>query len=317
MREPWYPFYDVYSEVSDIHKFRIGRRATDTAYVGSGVVPGHVLNQFSMDERDGYLRVATTRGRVPQPDVESAISVLMQNANGDLARVGAIEHIAPTEDIRAVRFDGDRGYIVTFKKTDPLFVVDLANARDPKILGELKIPGFSTYLHRIDPTHLLSIGFDADDHGSFAYFNGLMLQLFDVTKPTEPTLLYKERIGTRGSSSAAATDHLAFNYVADQKQLAIPVTVCDGGGNGRFGHQTNFSGLFLYEVDPSRGFRRLGGVDHGKDGANCRAWWSHADSVVKRSVFVDDMVFSIASDRMKVQRLTELGRDVADVALRP
>jgi uncharacterized secreted protein with C-terminal beta-propeller domain len=243
--------------------------------------------------------------------------VLTANANGDLAHVGSIEHIAPKEDIRAVRFDGDRGYIVTFKKTDPLFVVDLANPRDPKILGELKIPGFSTYLHRIDPTHLLSIGFDADDHGSFAYFNGLMLQLFDVTKPTAPTLLHKERIGTRGSSSAAATDHLAFNYVADEKRLAIPVTVCDGGGNGRFGHRTNFSGLALYKVDPQQGFRRLGGVDHGKEGADCRGWWSRADSVVKRSVFIDDLVFSIASDRMKVQRMTELGRDVAEVALRP
>jgi uncharacterized secreted protein with C-terminal beta-propeller domain len=131
-----------------------------------------------------------------------------------------------------VRFDDERGYVVTFKKTDPLFVVDLYQPAQPKILGELKIPGFSTYLHRIDPGHLLSIGFDANDHGDFAYFDGVILQLFDVTKPTDPKLIHKEKIGTRGSSSQAATDHLAFNWFASEGLLAIPMTICEGGGDG-------------------------------------------------------------------------------------
>ena len=314
---PWNRVDGAHDEISGIHKFRIGGRPGQTHYTGSGVVPGHVLNQFAMDERHGYLRVATTLGRVPQPNVESSVSILAENEASNLARAGAIDHIAPTEDIRAVRFDGDRGYVVTFKKTDPLFVLDLANPTDPKILGELKIPGFSTYMHRIDPTHLLSIGFDADDRGSFAYFNGLILQLFDVTNPTRPELLHKERIGTRGSSSEAATDHLAFNYFAEEKTLAIPLTVCEGGGNGRFGMQESFSGLYLYNVTAEKGFQRLGGVDHGKQGGNCTNWWSHATSAVKRSVFVDDFVFSIAGDRVKVQRMKELGRDVAEIALAP
>jgi hypothetical protein len=313
----WYGFYGSENEVSDVHKFGIGAMPDETRYVGSGVVPGHVLNQFSMDEWYGYLRVATTRGRVPDPAVESAVSVLAETKTGILVRVGAVEHIAPTEDIRAVRFDGDRGYVVTFKKTDPLFVLDLKSPTDPKILGELKIPGFSTYLHRIDPTHMISIGYDAQDHGDFAFFDGIILQMFDVSKPTEPQLLFKETIGTRGSSSEAATDHLAFNYFGEKNLLALPMTVCEGGGDGRFGDRMTFSGLYVYDVNLEHGFRRLGGVDHGTKGARCTQWWSSAGSAVKRSIFMDDLVFSIATDRMKVQRMNRFGDDLVNIALGP
>jgi uncharacterized secreted protein with C-terminal beta-propeller domain len=186
-------------------------------------------------------------------------------------RVGAAEHLAPGEDIRAVRFDDDRAYVVTFKKTDPLFVLDLYQPSRPAVLGELKIPGFSTYIHRLDPDHLLSIGFGANDHGDFAYFDGVILQLFDVKDPTDPRLLHQEKIGTRGSSSQAATDHLAFNYLPE----------------------------------------------HGQRGVSCGTWWSQAASEVKRSVFLDDLVYSIAGDRAKVQRLDRLGADVADLSLVP
>lgn len=313
----WYSFYPTVTEVSEIHAFRIGESPKATQYMGSGIVPGHVLNQFSMDEWYGYLRVATSKGRVPDPNVHSVLSILAPGKNGNLVRVGAIDKIAPGEDIRAVRFDEDRGYIVTFKKTDPLFVMDLYDPSKPAILGELKIPGFSTYIHRIDPDHLLSIGFDANDHGSFAYFDGVILQLFDVSKPTDPQLIHKEKIGTRGSSSEAATNHLAFNYFADRGLLAIPMTVCDGGSDGAYGTKLAFSGLLVYNVDLDKGFTKLGGVDHGKRGANCGTWWSNANSLVKRSIFLDDLVYSIATDRLKVQRMESFGTDLADIALMP
>lgn len=316
-RSRWYSFYASVDEASEVHKFRIGARARETKYVGSGVVPGHVLNQFAMDEWYGYLRIATTRGRVPDPRVDSAVSVLAEAAGGNLVRVGAVDKIAPGEDIRAVRFDGDRGYVVTFKKTDPLFVIDLYDPSRPAILGELKIPGFSTYMHRIDPDHLLSIGFDANDHGDFAYFDGVILQLFDVRNPTEPRLLHKEKIGARGSSSEAATNHLAFNYFAERGLLAIPMTICEGGGDGTYGDTLAFSGLLIYDVSVANGFRRLGGVDHGTKGVSCSTWWSNASSAVKRSLFLDDLVYSIAADRAKVQRMGHLGEDVADLPLMP
>jgi len=314
-RGGWYSFYPSLDDATEIHKFRIGESPGVTHYVGSGVVPGHVLNQFAMDQWYGYLRIATTRGRVPNPKAESAVSILAEGQGGNLVRVGAVGKIAPGEDIRAVRFDGDRAYVVTFKKTDPLYVLDLYQPAHPAILGELKIPGFSTYLHRIDPDHLLAIGLDANDHGSFAYFDGVILQLFDVKKPTEPKLMFREKIGTRGSSSAALTDHLAFNYFPDKGLLAIPMTICKGGSDGRYGTDLTFSGLLVYRVDLDSGFERLGGIDHGKRGVSCSTWWSDATSTVKRSLFVDDLVYSIAPGRLKVQRLGHFGKDVADIAL--
>jgi hypothetical protein len=303
------------NEWTDLHRFTIGKSPELTRYRGSGAVAGHVLNQFSMDEWSGHLRVATTRGRVPDPNVESVVSILSPTADGGLVRVGVVEHLARGEDIRSVRFDGDRGYLVTFKKTDPLFVLDLKKPAAPRVLGELKIPGFSTYMHRVDANHLLSIGFDAKDHGHFAYFDGLILQLFEVRNPLRPRLLFREKIGTRGSSSEAATNHLAFNYWAEQGILAIPMTVCAGGGDGRNGNNLTFGGLMIYKVSTESGFHYLGGVNHGTKGQSCSTWWSNATSGVKRSVFVDDLVFSIATDRVKVQSLQTLGRDLADIRL--
>ena len=311
----WYSFYSATTEVTDLHRFSIGARPQATKYSGSGVVPGHVLNQFSMDEWNGNLRIATTRGRVPEPDAESLVSIMSPTPAGNLVRVGAVEHLAPGEDIRSVRFEADRGYVVTFKKTDPLFVLDLKRPDAPKVLGELKIPGFSTYMHRIDDNHLLSIGFDANDHGSFAFFDGVILQLFDVTNPLRPKLMFKEKIGTRGSSSEAATNHLAFNYFAERGLLALPMTVCEGGGDGLNGDHLSFGGLLVYDVSMKRGFHRLGGVNHGTVGQSCSTWWSQASSGVKRSVFIDDLVFSIAMDRVKVQDLGKLGKDLADIKL--
>jgi hypothetical protein len=301
-------------EVSEIHKFRIGSKPEVTRYLASGAVAGHVINQFAMDEWRGDLRIATTRGRVPNPNVESQLSVLAEQS-GSLVRIGAVEHLAPTEDIRSVRFDAERAYVVTFKKTDPLFVLDLSRPGQPRLLGELKIPGFSTYLHRLDSNHLLSIGFDADDQGDFAYFNGILLQLFDVTRPTDPKLLYREKIGSRGSASEAATNHLAFNFLPEAGLLAIPMTICDGGGNGRMGDRLSFAGLLIYDVNLSDGFHQRGGISHGKAGSSCNTWWSKSSSTVKRSLFLDDQVWSIAMDRAKVQRLTRLGHDLADIRL--
>ena len=137
-----------------------------------------------------------------------------------------------------------------------------------------------------------------------------------MTRPTEPMLLHKEKIGTRGSSSEAATNHLAFNYFADAGLLAIPMTVCEGGGDGTFGDTPHVQRpARLRRQSTAKGFRRLGGVDHGDEGRHCQTWWSNADSAVKRSIFMDDLVFSIATDRMKVQRMSHFGDDVADIAL--
>jgi beta propeller domain-containing protein len=320
----WYSDYGSVQQLSTLHKFQISDNVADSRYLASGVVQGRVLNQFSMDERDHFLRIATTSGHVPDPKVESQLGVFTESS-GTLSKVGEVAHIAPGEDIRSVRFDGEHGFVVTFKKTDPLFVLDLAEPTHPQLVGELKIPGFSTYLHMLDAQHILSIGFDADDHDSFAFFNGVLLQIFDVSDPKNPLLAHRYSIGTRGSASAALTDHLAFNYFAPLKMLAVPMTICEGGGDGMYGTDLTFSGLMLFDIDVTTGIHEHGRVPHplpdlastpyGSGG--CYNWWSESSSDVKRSIFMDQWVYSISDQLLQVESMDTLGSDVASIDLEP
>jgi uncharacterized secreted protein with C-terminal beta-propeller domain len=317
---PWY--YDAdegVKQASTVHKFKLKNDPADCQYAGSGVVKGRVLNQFSMDEYEDHLRIATTTGHAPSPDVYSTLCILKENS-GELEIVGQVDNIAPTEDIRSVRFDGTRAFVVTFKKTDPLFAFDLSNPTAPRIEGELKIPGYSTYMHLMDENHLLTIGYDADDQGDFAWFQGILLQIFDVSEMSDPKPLHKEIIGTRGSTSEAATNHLAFNYFAPKDLLAIPMTICKGGSGGYYGTEMTFSGLLVYDVTIKDGFSKRGGVSHVEPGSedswnNCGSWWTDSNSVVKRSIFMDDYVYSVALDQIKVDSLDNLGHDVSVIDL--
>ncbi|MDH3624951.1 MAG: beta-propeller domain-containing protein [Myxococcales bacterium] len=298
-------------EATTVHKFRLYPGSIATDYRGSGVVKGRILNQFAMDEHAKHLRIATTTGHLPSPDVHSTMSVL-RDAAGELVVVGEVDGIAPTEDIRSVRFDGDVGFIVTFKKTDPLFVFDLSEANAPKIRGELKIPGFSTYMHLMDDNHLLTIGYDADDQGSFAWFQGVQLQIIDVADLEDPRLIHKEVIGTRGSTSEATTNHLAFNYFGSRDLLAIPMTICEGSGSGGgYAHEMTFSGLLVYNVTTGDGFDLLGGVPHAAPQSGpdywsaCGNWWTNSNSLVQRSIFMESYVYSIAPDKINVAHIDD------------
>jgi Beta propeller domain len=318
-QQPWSDYYgydtDEYQPRSSVHKFALTSGTTRAAYRGSGVVKGRALNQFAMDEWEGDFRIATSSGSVPDPNVHSTVTVLREG-KGELVEVGRVDQLAPGEDIRSVRFDGNRGFIVTFKKTDPLFVLDLATPAEPRVLSELKIPGFSTYMHLMGPDHLLTIGYDADDQGDFAWFTGVLLQVFDISDPNEPTLAHKEVIGTRGSSSEALTNHLAFNYYPQRDALALPMTICEGGdGGGSYGEMT-FSGLMVYGVTPEEGFSLTGQVAHppGEE-ITCGNWWTDASTQVKRSIFMEDFVYSISESRVKVNAVGALEADIADISL--
>jgi uncharacterized secreted protein with C-terminal beta-propeller domain len=304
-----YYSYSYYQPTdSFVHKFTLN--GTDTSYVGSVTLPGHILNQFAMDEDNGVLRVASTSGWVPDPSVTSSLTTFSEQS-GTFAQVGQIGGIAPQEDIRSVRFDGDRGFVVTFKKTDPLFIFDLSNPAQPTKVGELQIPGFSTYMQRLDANHLLAIGFTADDEGSFAWFNGIQIQIFDVTDLTNPTLAWKTVIGTRGSNSEALTNHLAFNYFAPKKMLALPITVCEGGGNGVYAQDLTFAGLMVFDISLDTGI-----TEHGRlpfldpstvsASANCDEFWTDSKSLVKRSIFMDDWVYGLSDAQLRVAALANM-----------
>jgi hypothetical protein len=315
-RQQWFFGWDNQSELTTVHKFRL-EQAT-ARFVASGAVKGRVLNQFAMDEQNGNLRIASTSGRLPSPDVHSTLSVLGQSEGPRpvLDRVGVVDKLAPGEDIRSVRFDGDRGYVVTFKKTDPLFVFDLSNPRAPKVQAELKIPGFSTYIHRMDDRHLLTIGYDAADQGGFAFFTGVLLQIFDVTDPKAPRLAHKYTIGTRGSSSEALTNHLAFTYFAPKNLLLLPMTICEEAGPSIFQSRPTFSGLLAFDATTTGGFDEHGRVSftQGPE-VTCGNWWTQASSQVRRSIVMDDYVFSITNRVMKASSLDSLSTPVATVNL--
>jgi len=304
-----YYSYSYYQPTdSFVHKFSLN--GTDTSYVGSVTLPGHILNQFAMDENSGVLRVASTSGWVPDPLVTSSLTTFSEQS-GKFAQLGQIGGIAPQEDIRSVRFDGDRGFVVTFKKTDPLFVFDLTDPANPNKLGELQIPGFSTYMQPLDTNHMLAIGFTADDEGSFAWFNGIQIQIFDVTDLANPTLAWKTVIGTRGSNSEALTNHLAFNYFAPKKMLALPITVCEGGGNGVYAQDLTFAGLMVFDISLDTGI-----TEHGRlpfldpstvsASANCDEFWTDSKSLVKRSIFMDDWVYGLSDAQLRVAALSNM-----------
>lgn len=314
---PWFEELGDNNEATTIHKFLLANDSPATTYAASGLVKGRILNQFAMSEYEDHLRVATTTGHIPYSS-HNTMSVLGMN-EGRLEVTGQLDNLAPDEDIRSVRFSGPTGFMVTFKKTDPLFTFDLSDPADPKVLGELKIPGFSTYMHFMDPEHLLTIGYDASDQGSFAWFTGIMLQVFDVTDLVNPGLMYKEVIGTRGSTSDAATDHLAFTWFGARDLLAIPMTVCEEGNeNGGYGDNVSFSGLMIYRVTLDGGFEYLGGVPHATpDGGqvSCDNWWTNSNSLVKRSIFMEDWVYSVSRSEINIANIEDPSEVVVSIDL--
>ncbi len=192
--------------------------------LAQGRFAGHLLNQFAADERDGLLRlVVEISGR------GSGVLVLEQQGER-LVEVGSLGGFAPREDLYSVRFVGNRAYFVTFRRTDPLFVVDLSTPTDPVLLGELKVPGFSDHIQPLDETHLLTIGRDADE--ATGIFKGMQVSVFDVTDPASPALLHRHTLAGGSGTSTIITgdrwrrgdgDHLALGFFPDQGVITIPV----------------------------------------------------------------------------------------------
>ena len=209
----------VWSEnyTTDIHAFSISPDEPAT-YVASGMVDGSLLNQFSMDEHDGYLRIITTEGS-PWNDrdlSETGLTVLAED--GDvLVPVGQVGGLGKGESLYSARLLDDIGFAVTFRQIDPFYVLDLSDPTNPTVSGELKIPGFSTYLHPIDADYVLGIGQDATEEGRTL---GLKVSLFKVSDPANPTEVATWTM--RDTNSPAEWDHRAFQWLADRNMAIVP-----------------------------------------------------------------------------------------------
>lgn len=394
----WFDRGEAYAE-TQIHRFLLADG--DPGYTASGAVPGWLLNQFSMSEHEGHLRVATTdstnwgwggggggdiaisvepgtvdvaeppttsdatepsaggsssgssagsEGAAPEgasgedrgaekqnitrlsPEEEgdaNNVFVLRQNG-GSLDIISGVRGIAPTEQIFAVRFQGDMGYVVTFRQTDPLYTIDLSDPTAPSVEGELHIPGFSTYLHPFGEGYLIGVGRDGDEFGNIS---DLQLQLFDVRDPANPTRTHQEIIrsdeseGWSWSFSEAEHDHRAFTFYAAQNLLAIPVTLeSSGWEDGAYSH---FSGIIVFRVSAENGFEEVGRVSHSilpydrycttmvgdeeQDWA-CEnwefPWWVN----MRRSGFIDDYLLAYSDQGVTASAISDLDGILSTVA---
>jgi hypothetical protein len=305
-----------------LHKFDISN--PDAAlYVASGSVDGHIVDQFSMDENQaGYFRVATTTMfRVPDTqnpgnwwgrmETVNHVNVLSET-NGSLDVIGQSEDLAPGERVTSARFIEDKGFVVTFRQVDPLFTFDLSDPKNPKKLGELKIPGFSTYLHPMGPNHLLTIGTYVPEpvNGMNPDWRqrALQLTIFDVTDMRNPKQAHTQLVGTSSGYSEAQHDHKAFNYFPAKKLLAIPFIDWNWGATGDSYWSSFTSDLRVFSVDPVTGFTPKGAISmrdlyQVEQWSNWTYYWSPQ---VRRSVMADDFVYAISDSGIRAANVTNL-----------
>jgi len=300
-----------------LHKFDI-REPSRATYVGSGTVEGHISNQFAMDEHQGVLRVAVTvTSSLPDPSsprwgrFETVNRVVtFREEEGRLKELGRSEDLAKGERIFSARFLGNKGYVVTFRQVDPLFTFDLSDPANPRKVGELKIPGFSTYIHPVGDTHLLTLGEHRDETGGWQG-RALKLSLFDVRDLANPKEAFTQIVGSQSSYSEALHEHKAFNYFPAKGLLAIPFTDWDYSARD---YWSGFrSELRVYRVDTATGFSPVGAMSM-KDvyqGFDRRNWSWYWTPMVRRSVMADDYVYAITDAGLRVAKTDALQTPLA------
>jgi hypothetical protein len=259
---------------TQIHRFAAGERGS-TTYRASGSVRGYLLNQFSLSDYKGVLRVATTEEPVSFGDAQTESSstlTVLDESDGRLVPIGRAGGLGKGERIYAVRFVDDVGYVVTFRQVDPLYTLDLSNPRDPKVLGELKILGYSAYLHPVGEDTILGIGQDASEQGRRL---GTQLSLFDVSDLRNPRLLRKATVGG-SSSSTVEYDHKAFLWWAPKRLAVLPVSIYDQTATtaqepspapapSKPAPAQPFNGVLGYRVSRASGVDLLGRMSDPKD----------------------------------------------------
>ncbi|WP_108670893.1 beta-propeller domain-containing protein [Peribacillus acanthi] len=284
-----------HSPNTTLYKFRInGLKVT---FQASAEIKGSILNQFSMDEHNGYFRVATTEGNTWDEKSPSANHLFILDEN--LHQVGKLKDLARGEKIYSARFMGDRVYIVTFKEVDPLFVIDTSVPNQPKVLGELKIPGFSNYLHPYDENHLVGFGHDtkilADKNNGVQsqpriVTNGVKISLFDVSNVSQPKEKFSQVIGGRGSYSPLNHDHKALLWNKQNHTFAFPVTVYHEVKGTEFEQKFEFQGGYVYSVNPESGFTFKNKITHQKGTPIYEDW----ENAIDRFVYIGNTLYSIS-----------------------
>lgn len=323
----WWGFGDLDMQTY-IHKFVLDPDSEPT-YVATGAVDGWVYDQFSMSEWDDHLRVTTTDidwwWWTGDSEGGNNVFVLEDDGLGSLDVVGEVTGIAPGEQIYATRMMEDKGYMVTYEQVDPLFTLDLSDHTNPRVVGELEIPGYSAYLHPLDADHLLAVGMAGDADGNLS---GVAVNVFDVSDFAAPELVHQYVLESdEWSWSESLWDHHAFTF--HRGVLSVPATTYSY--DDVTGDWDYFSGLYTMSVDPTAGISLLGKVDHrdlvtdsecvysmwydGYEDDVCDDWAWYAS--VRRSVYIEDNMFSISDYGVKVNDLNDPSVEHARVLFYP
>ncbi len=291
-----------------IHKIEINSDGLIN-YVSRGEVPGRLLNQFSMDEHGERFRVATTSefwSRYGGSVLHNNVYVL-----GDqMEIIGKLEEIAAGESIYAARFMGDRLYLVTFERIDPFFVIDLSDD-DPKVLGELKLPGYSNYLHPYDDDHIIGIGKETkqNQYGGVEIL-GVKLALFDVSDVSNPKVVVVYEIGGSGTESEVLYDHKALLFDRNKNVLSLPVSIVPPYSeptytdDGKYIQPKIWRGFYVFGVDPQDGFKLKGQIEHFNDVNDYYYAYGVQGS---RSFYIENVLYTVTLNNLiKMNDLSDL-----------
>ncbi len=238
----------------------------------------------------------------------------------NMETIGKLEALAPDERIYSTRFLGDRLYMVTFKRVDPLFVIDLSDPQKPEVLGQLKIPGYSDYLHPYDENHIIGIGKETESNewGGVST-RGVKLALFDVSDVSSPKELAKHEIGEQGTDSEALRDHKAFLFDKNKNLLVLPVTEVKSQPHydSKLGYykQRFWQGAYVFGLTPKDGFTVKGKITHNEGEEQQNWYWYGSPNAVSRSLYMDDVLYTVSLAKIKANDLSNIANELKEIKL--
>ncbi|MFJ8065935.1 beta-propeller domain-containing protein [Psychrobacillus sp. NPDC096426] len=285
----------------DTKVFKFALNKTSVQFIASSRIKGTILNQFSMDEHNGYFRTVTTKGNNWGENKVSENNLFILDEQ--MKTVGQVTGLAKGERIYSARFMGDKVYMVTFKETDPLFVIDVAKPTAPKVLGELKIPGFSNYLHPLDENHLIGFGYetivDTQSGGKepLIMTGGMKVSLFDVSDFANPKELDTEIIGDQGTYSQVQYDHHALFQHQEKGLFGFPISIYK---KGKEYAEFKQDGALVYEITPENGIVLKGDLLNPE---NPNQQYEEWESSIQRMIYVEGSLFTVAMKEIKSYNL--------------
>jgi len=294
--------YNSNLEKTDFFKFKLSNNKA--IFDKQNTLIGNLINQFSMDEYNDNFRVAMTKRSTTgsQESLNNTITILDKDFN----KAGEITGLARGEKIYSTRFMGDKGYIVTFRETDPLFTFDLSDPKNPKTVGELKIPGFSNYLHPIkNGDYLIGVGKDSDNNG---IVKGVKISLFDVRGLQTAKEVGVIKVGDTGSYSEVDNDHKALLWDDRNDLLTIPISESSNTSTGnisdRFSRSEQYQGSYFYKVNLEKGFEILGKTSHNN--TLNQTYSIDIGNEIKRQLYIDNYIYTISQNKIESLNISNI-----------